>query len=30
VDASCRDGVLRIALKRPEEDKPRRIEVKSS
>lgn len=28
VDASCRDGVLRIALTRPEENKPRRIEVK--
>jgi len=30
VDASCRDGVLRISLKRPEQDIPRRIEVKAS
>jgi HSP20 family protein len=30
VDASCRDGVLRIGLKRPEAEKPRRIEVRSS
>lgn len=30
VDASCRDGVLRIAFKRPEEDKPRRIEIASA
>ena len=30
VDASFRDGLLRISLKRPEEEKPRRIEVKAS
>ena len=24
----CRDGVLRISLARPEQDKPRRIEVR--
>lgn len=30
VDASCRDGVLRISLRRPEDDKPRRIEVRTS
>jgi HSP20 family protein len=27
VGAACRDGVLRITMKRPEVDKPRRIEV---
>jgi HSP20 family protein len=30
VDASFRDGVLRISLSRPEEEKPRKIEVKAS
>ena len=30
VDASFRDGVLRISLARPEEEKPRKIEVKAS
>ena len=30
VDASCRDGVLRISMRRPEADKPRRIEVRRS
>ena len=30
VDATCRNGVLRIAMKRPEVDKPRRIEVQSA
>ena len=30
VDASCRDGVLRITLTRPEEEKPRRIEVRTN
>lgn len=30
VDASCRDGVLRIGLSRPEEEKPRRIEVRTT
>lgn len=30
VDASCHDGVLRIALQRPEHDKPRRIEVRTA
>ena len=30
VEASCRDGVLRIGLRRPEAEKPRRIEVRSS
>jgi len=30
VDASFRDGVLRISLQRPEEEKPRKIEVKAS
>ena len=30
VEATSRDGVLRIALKRPEHDKPRRIEVQAN
>ena len=30
VDATCRDGVLRIALARPEQDKPRRIKVQTA
>jgi HSP20 family molecular chaperone IbpA len=30
VDASFRDGVLRISLQRPEEEKPRKIEVKAT
>lgn len=30
VDASCRNGVLRIALRRPEAEKPRKIEVKTA
>jgi HSP20 family protein len=30
VDATCRDGVLRIALARPEQDKPRRIPVQTA
>ncbi len=30
VDATCRDGVLRISMKRPEVDKPHRIEVKTA
>jgi HSP20 family protein len=30
VEAACRDGVLRITLRRPEEEKPRRIEVRTS
>ena len=29
VDASFRDGVLRVSLQRPEEEKPRKIEVKA-
>lgn len=30
VGATCRDGVLRISMKRPEVDKPRRIEVQTA
>ena len=30
VQATCRDGVLRIAMTRPEADKPRRIEVQTA
>ena len=30
VQATCRDGVLRIEMKRPEVDKPRRIEVQTA
>jgi HSP20 family protein len=30
VDASCRNGVLRIALRRPEAEKPRKIEVRTA
>ena len=30
VEAEMRDGVLRLALQRPEQDKPRRISVKAS
>jgi HSP20 family protein len=30
VDASFRDGILRIGLRRPEEEKPRKIEVKGA
>ncbi|RYH07357.1 Hsp20/alpha crystallin family protein [Tropicimonas sp. IMCC6043] len=30
VEARFRDGVLQVALHRPEEDKPRRIEIKAA
>jgi HSP20 family protein len=30
VDASCRNGVLRARLRRPESEKPRKIEVKTA
>ena len=30
VDASFRDGLLRIGLRRPEEEKPRKIEVRGA
>ncbi len=30
VEARCENGVLQIELHRPEEDKPRRIEIKSA
>jgi len=28
VDATCRDGILRVALERTEQSKPRRVEIK--
>ena len=30
VEARCQNGVLRIAVGRPDEDKPRRIEIKAA